>query len=153
NSDADYYYQFIVQAGVAQPDKIVNQSFIFGVTMVSDQLGVDSDYDNYVDNHPTLFCSGVGNGGQVYPPGTAYNSVGVGAYDFAAASSVGPTLDNGRSKPDLVAAALVTSDSTPYTAGAAAILLQAALRGDGGANIDAAGDPRAIKALLINGAL
>jgi hypothetical protein len=47
----------------------------------------------------------------------------------------------------------VTSFSTPYVSGAAALLLQAAARGDGGANTNAANDNRTIKALLLNGAV
>jgi len=47
----------------------------------------------------------------------------------------------------------VTSISTPQVAGAAADLMQAALRGDGGSNTNAAFDMRTIKALLLNGAV
>jgi hypothetical protein len=153
NYDAGYFYQFVVQAGTATSDQVVNQSFIFIVTNAADQISADSDYDNYAAANGTLFSSAVGNGGQVYPPGTAYDSIGAGAYGFGSASSVGPTVDNGRSKPDLVAAAPVTSESTPYIAGAAAVLLQAAQIGDGGTNISASSDARTLKALLINGAL
>jgi hypothetical protein len=65
---------------------------------------------------------------------------------------VGPTLD-GRSKPDIVAPASLTSFSTPLVAGSAAILAQGGSRGDGGAGTAAAAtDVRVSKALLLNGA-
>ena len=47
---------------------------------------------------------------------------------------VGPTLDNGRSKPDIVAPGTVISLTAPYVTGAAAVLVQAGARGDGGTN-------------------
>jgi hypothetical protein len=68
-------------------------------------------------------------------------------------SSVGPTIDNGRCKPDITAAAGATSFSTPQVSGAAALLIQAALRGDGGSDTNSAFDMRTIKALLLNGAV
>ena len=46
-----------------------------------------------------------------------------------------------------------TSFSTPQVAGAAAALMQAALRGDGGGDTNSAFDMRTIKALLLNGAV
>jgi hypothetical protein len=95
----------------------------------------------------------VGNGGNVYPPATAYNVIGVGCYGIGATSSSGPTTDKARSKPDLVAPSQETSFSTPYVSGAVAVLLQAANRGDGGTNSSSAGDVRTIKALLLNGAI
>jgi hypothetical protein len=72
---------------------------------------------------------------------------------YGGSSSIGPTLDNGRAKPDLTAPSSETSFSTPEVAGAAALLLQAGLRGDGGANTSAAADIRTLKALLLNGAV
>ena len=68
-------------------------------------------------------------------------------------SSVGPTVDNGRAKPDITAPASATSFSTPLVTGAAAVLMQAGLRGDGGGNTNAAADIRTVKALLLNGAV
>jgi hypothetical protein len=47
----------------------------------------------------------------------------------------------------------VTSFSTPFVAGSAAVMIQAALRGDGGADTNSANDNRTIKALLLNGAV
>ena len=59
----------------------------------------------------------------------------------------------GRSLPDLTAPGDETSYSTPEVTGAAALLLQAASRGDGGAGTAAdASDTRTLKALLLNGA-
>jgi hypothetical protein len=72
---------------------------------------------------------------------------------FGGSSGVGPTLDNGRSKPDLTAPAGYTSFSTPLVTGCAAVLMQAALRCDGGSDTNSAFDARTIKALLINGAV
>src|SRR5204862_3877198 len=91
-----------------------------------------------------------GNGGSVQSPSTAYNGISVGA--FGGSSSVGPTL-NGRCKPDLTAPEGLTSFSTPQVAGAAAILLQAAARGDGGSGSTTdLSDIRMVKALLLNAA-
>ncbi len=163
NFDADYFINYyLVSNLVALADSVVNQSFTFGNVStniptptndlaVSDQQAVDLLYDNYAANYGTLFISAVNNGGSVSPPGTAYNSIGVAA--FGGSSSVGPTLDNGRCKPDITAPASVTSDSTPQVAGAAALLMQAALRGDGGNDTNAAADIRTVKALLLNGAV
>ncbi|HXR04546.1 MAG TPA: S8 family serine peptidase, partial [Verrucomicrobiae bacterium] len=160
NYDADYFYNSIVATNVIN-DPVVNQSFIFcnadySHLAVSDEELVDSQYDDYAALYNTLFISGAGNGGptnqaQVYPAATCYNGLGVAA--FGGSSCIGPTLDNGRCKPDITAPAGVTSFSTPLVAGAAAILVQAASRGDGGADTNAANDLRTIKALLLNGAI
>jgi hypothetical protein len=96
----------------------------------------------------------VGNGGSVNAPATCYNGIGV-AVDNGS-SSTGPTLDNGRAKPDITAPgypAGLTSFSTPYVSGAAAVLMQAGARGDGGNGTNAAADIRTVKALLLNGAV
>ena len=160
NYDADYFYNSIVATNVIN-DPVVNQSFIFcnsdySHLALSDEELVDSQYDDYAAQYNTLFVSGAGNGGptnqaQVYPAATCYNGLGVAAY--GGSSCIGPTLDNGRCKPDITAPAGVTSFSTPLVAGAAAVVVQAASRGDGGANTNAASDPRSIKALLLNGAI
>jgi hypothetical protein len=137
-------------------DPVVNQSFIFlnsDSTHVStnEQQAIDTAYDNYAAQYNTLFISGVGNGGAVNPPATCYNGIGVGAY--GGGSSTGPTLDNGRAKPDIMAPAGETSFSTPQVAGAAAVLMQAGLRGDGSSDTNSAADIRTVKALLLNGAV
>ena len=62
-------------------------------------------------------------------------------------------MDNGRAKPDITAPLAPTSFSTPLVSGAAAILLEAGLRGDGGGNTNSATDARTVKALLLNGAI
>ncbi len=150
NYEANNFYLPIITVGIPIQAKIVNQSFIFGVS--PPQTNVDSEYDNFAALNNTLFVSGAGNGGPPSAPATAYNGIGVAA--FGGASSIGPTLDNGRSKPDITAPAGATSFSTPLVAGAAAILVQAGLRGDGGAGtINAASDIRTLKALLFNGAV
>jgi hypothetical protein len=153
NYEADYFFAYIVQSNQPVADKVVNQSSTFGALPASTQQQVDSIYDNYIATHGNLFCSSVNDGGQVCAPGTSYNGLGVGAYGIGAATSIGPTVDNGRSKPDLVAPAGYTSFSTPYVSGAGAVLLQAAARGDGGTNLSAAGDVRTLRALLLNGAV
>lgn len=157
NYEADDFYNDVVSAILPANinDPVVNQSFIFGSVpsqvTVAQQQQIDSDYDNYAAQFNTLFVSGAGNGGSVCPAATCYNGIGVGAY--GGASSIGPTVDNGRAKPDLTAPAGATSFSTPLVAGAAAVLLQAGLRGDGGGDTNSAADIRTVKALLLNGAV
>jgi hypothetical protein len=155
NYEATYFFSSIIDA-VTPPSisaVVVNQSFTFSPGAAT---AVEIAYDNYAARYGTLFASGVGNGGAVLPPGTCYNSLGVGIY--GSSSSVGPT-SNGRSKPDLVAPDVVNggnaadSYAIPYVAGSGAILLQAANRGDGGANTAAAGNLRTLRALLLNGAI
>ena len=163
NYEAGYFYSSII-AAVSPPnigDAVVNQSFTFGnVTnnfqtngsvSVSQQRTIDSHYDNYAAQYKTLFVSAVNNQYSVSPPGTSYNCIGVGAY--GGGSSVGPTLDNGRAKPDITAPGGETSYSTPLVSGAAAVLMQAGLRGDGGGDTNSAADIRTIKSLLLNGAI
>jgi len=152
NYDADYFANNIILAVLppAISGPVVNQSFVFSGLNSSAQATVEQDYDGYAANHNTLFVSGAGNGGAVMVPATCFNGIGVGA--FGGSSSVGPTSD-GRSKPDVTAPAGATSFSTPYVSGSATVLLQAATRGDGGANISAASDVRTLKALLLNGAV
>lgn len=139
-------------------DPVVNQSFIFtdvsgNSVPTNEQKAVDSAYDNYAAQYNTLFVSGVGNGSPLHvsPPATCYNGLGVG--DYGGGSSIGLTLDNGRAKPDIVAPEGATSFSTPQVAGAAAVLMQAGLRGDGGISTNSAADIRTVKALLLNGAI
>jgi len=166
NSEADWFVTNYVFNPLRPPidDVIINQSFTFGDETtnwptpanwlgVADQLEIDAVYDDYANANQVLFVSAVNNGGAVSPPGTAYNAIGVAAYAAGAASSVGPTLDNGRCKPDLTAPAGATSFSTPQVSGAAAVLMQAALRGDGGGDTNSAFDMRTIKAVLLNGAV
>lgn len=153
NYDADYFIAAFIDVPVP-PDpnaEIINQSFIFGPLSVPLQQSVDSSYDDAAAAHNTLFVSGAGNGGPISAPATCYNGLGVAA--FGGASSIGPTPDNQRCKPDITAPAGFTSFSTPLVAGAAAVLLQAGLRGDGGSDTNSAADIRTLKALLLNGAV
>jgi hypothetical protein len=152
NYEVGYFYDGIIRPGLAINAKVVNQSFIFDGSTVAEQQVIDSAYDNYVSQFNTLFISGAGNGGDVSPPATAYNGLAVAAY--GGSSSVGPTPDNGRSKPDITAPASFTSFSTPLVAGAAALLAQAGARGDGGSGTTLnSTNARTIKALLLNGAI
>ncbi len=165
NFDADYFINYYVVSNLAVlGDSVVNQSFAWSLSTniptpanyisVSDQRDIDSAYDDYANTYGTMFVSSVNNGGFVTPPGTAYNSIGVACAGAADShSSVGPTLDNGRCKPDLTVPAFSTSSATPCVSGAAAVLMQAALRGDGGSDTNSAFDMRTIKALLLNGAV
>lgn len=147
---------FIAYPGTAIPARVVNQSFIYDP---SDELLVNTNYDNYAAQRGTIFVSGINGINNVQPicaPGSCYNGIGVGAY--YAFSLPGPT-DDGRCKPDLIAPDQAqypngaVSYATPYVSASAAILVQAANRGDGGANTNTAGDLRTIKALLLNGAI
>jgi hypothetical protein len=163
NYDADHFFNDLISAtfpaSINAP--VANQSFIFCNSdyshfPVGTEQSIDSQYDDYAAQFKTLFISGAGNGGptnqaRVFPAATCYNGLGVAAY--GGNSCIGPTLDNGRCKPDITAPAGVTSFSTPQVAGAAAILMQAALRGDGGSDTNSAFDIRTIKALLLNGAV
>jgi len=143
-------------------DAVVNQSFVFGnepsTVTVGEQQILDTAYDNYAAQYNTLFVSAANNADSsvsVSPPGTAYNCISVGAYASGGVyyNSIGPTLDNGRAKPDITAPAGATSYSTPQIAGAAADLIGAGRRGDGGSDTNSAADPRTVKALLLNGAV
>jgi hypothetical protein len=159
NSEADFYYSnYIANASLpGMGDSVVNQSFTFDPLSVTNQQQVDSEYDDYSVQNQTLFISAANNyvnATNVCAPGTSYNCISVGAYyDFNYYNSIGPTIDNGRCKPDITAIAGETSFSTPEVAGAAAVLMQAALRGDGGSDTNSAFDMRTIKALLLNGAV
>ncbi|HEY2329619.1 MAG TPA: S8 family serine peptidase [Verrucomicrobiae bacterium] len=159
NLDANYFYGNYV-AMFSLPsigDAIVNQSFTFGPQTISIQQSIDTQYDNYSVKNKTLFISAAnnyGNSANVCAPGTSYNCISVGAYQNGSfGNSLGPTPDNGRCKPDITALSGETSFSTPQVAGAAALLMQAALRGDGGGDTNSASDMRMIKALLLNGAV
>jgi len=150
----DYYNNYLAKSkllALNTTDLVVNQSYTFGVEPANVQETIDSVYDNYSLQFRTLFVSGANNGGQVCAPATCYNGIGVGAY--GGNSSVGPTVDNGRCKPDIVAPAPETSFSTPQVSGAAAILIQAGLRGDGGNATNSAANMLTVKALLLNGAV
>jgi hypothetical protein len=153
NHEADYFINTYIDSA-SPPDPgapIVNQSFTFGALSTGVQQQVDQAFDDAAALHGTLFISGADNSGTVKAPATCYNGIGVGVIDGG--SGIGPTPDNGRSKPDLVGFGGFTSASTPLVTGSAALLLQAALRGDGGDNTNAAGDMRTLKAFLLNGAV
>ena len=156
NYEANQYINNVVAPLVSSQGRVVNQSFIVDPSF--EQL-VNTDYDNYAAQYGTLFVSGIAGVNNVRPicaPGTSYNGIGVSAY--GAFNLPGPTSD-GRCKPDIAspdqaqAPNGAVSYATAYASGAAAILVQAAKRGDGGANTNGASDLRNIKALLLNGAV
>ena len=159
NYEASYFVteaQFLGNLVINLPandidDPVVNQSFNLELTSTNEQKTADTVYDNYAAQYSTLFVTAVGNGGSVNAPSTSYKGVGVGAY--GGSSSTGPTPDNGRAKPDLVAPAGETSYAAPLVAGAAAVLIQAGLRGDGGSDTNSAVKIATVKALLMNGAI
>jgi hypothetical protein len=142
-------------------DSVVNQSYIYtdanyDQPSAAEQEAIDSAFDNYAMKYSTLFVSGAGDGAPSHacPPATSYNGIGVGVFE-GNPSSVGPTIDNGRCKPDITAVAPggATSFSTPLVAGAAAILVQAGGRDDGGSDTNSARNMVTVKALLLNGAV
>ena len=166
NYDAGFFVNNYVFSNLTVlNDSVVNESYTFSEQSVSDQQQIDLAYDDYSAQYGILFISAANNYGiynppysynttNVVPPGTSYNCISVGAYASGTYyNSIGPTLDNGRCKPDITALSSVTSFSTPQVAGAAALLMQAALRGDGGGDTNSASDIRTIKALLLNGAI
>jgi hypothetical protein len=150
NYEANTFINHYVYLGNTISERIVNQSFTYG----SYDTNADQIYDNYAAQNGVLFVTGAGfNGQPVYSPATCYNGIGVGSTAFN--SPNGPTLD-GRSKPDIIASDFAeTSYTTPQVAGAAALLMQAGLRGDGGSGgtTNLAVDIRTLKALLLNGAV
>ena len=111
NFEADFFVTNDIENSSlpAIGDAVVNQSFTFGPLSAADQEQVDSDYDNYSDQNKTFFISAADNYSQstnVCAPGTSYNCISVGAYiNYTYANSVGPTIDNGRCKPDITAIA------------------------------------------------
>jgi hypothetical protein len=146
NYDANTFVNYYVFQGHAISERIVNQSFTFGVYDTS----ADQNYDDYAAQNNVLFLSGLaGSTTNIFSPASCYNGIGVGSTN----SPGGPTSD-GRSKPDIIAADhYETSYTTPQVAGAAAVLMQAGLRGDGGSDTNSAADIRTMKALLLNGAV
>jgi autotransporter-associated beta strand protein len=158
NYSADYFTNDVIFFGMSIPDQVVNQSFTIGNSTnlsleISDQESSDTSYDNYIAQHGTIIVSGIGNAAAPAPPSTCYNGIAVAAY--GGPSATGPTIDNGRSKPDITAPADFTSFSTAEVSGAATLLVQAGASGAGGTSPQteaAAVDPRTIKALLLNGA-
>jgi autotransporter-associated beta strand protein len=155
---AQYIFDF-VNNSTSIPVKIVNQSFDYVQNTMGNpnltgpqQEQYDSIYDNYVDTYGTIFVSAAGSTGAVTSPGTAYNSIGVGMYNGGFLT--GPTIDNGRSKPDISSVAGQTSIATAEVSGVTILLYQAAAANLGGAGTSGdATDARTIKALLLNGAI
>ena len=151
--DANYFLRSELIPMIDLNDSVICQSYSFGTIPVISQQSWDSHFDNYAAQFNVLFVSAAGTSGMTPPPGTAYNSISVGAYGSGSASATGPTPDNGRCKPDITAPDANTSFAAPQVAGAAAVLIQAGLRGDGGPGTNAATDGRTLKALLLNGAV
>ena len=149
--DAYTFLPYYIASSIPITPQVVNQSF----TYAGNFDNVNQAFDNYADQNGVLFVSGAGFiGSPIYSPASSFNGIAVGVYNNSA-STYGPTPD-GRSKPDITAWGNqdnATSYSTPLVSGAAAVLLQAGARGDGGADTNGATNMRIIKALLINGAV
>lgn len=152
NYEALFFITNKIALGLPIAAQVVNQSFIFSA---AGSGAITTAYDEYAARYNVLFVSGMNNQPDAPPaPGDAFNGIGVGILSSTAQTSVGPTAD-GRSKPDLVAPHFCCSSfSTPYVAGGAALLLQAAAANEGGADTASISTNSAtIKALLLNGAV
>jgi hypothetical protein len=92
--------------------------------------------------------------GAVNPPATCYNGIGVAL--MAAVPASGRRWTTAVAKPDITAPGYPAGAYEFFHAlcpGAAAVLMQAGLRGDGGSDTNSAADIRTVKALLLNGAI
>jgi hypothetical protein len=156
NYEAEFFFNSVVAPGASMPARVANQSFIF---QASFEDLVNTNYDNYIAQHRTIFVSGIFGENAMPPlcaPATSYNGIGVGFYNGFFIP--GPTSD-GRCKPDIVSPEVLhfpnsaVSYCTPYVSGSVAVLVQAGGRGDGGSNTNGARDVMTVKALLLNGAL
>ena len=156
NYNANYYYNIVASGRTPSSfssslhnARIVNQSFVD--TNRANTLSDDYYWDYYAARNNVLFVSAAGNSvSPPQPPSTAYNGICVNAYSLSPATS---DAAGGRSIIGLTAPGSYTSFATPVVSGAAALLLQAASRGDGGTGTaTAASDSRTLKALLLNGA-
>ncbi len=152
NYEANTVINYYVNQGHLISGRVMNQSF------ASDTYNptLDQIYDNYAASNGVLFVTGAQfNGAPIASPATCYNGIGVGVSDAPSPPPpYGPTPD-GRSKPDIAAPGQFASYTTAYVSGAAVLLIQAGLRGDGGGGgaTNAAVDLRTVKALLLNGAI
>jgi len=150
--EANYFINNVVATLSPIAASVVNQSF--ADTDTNNESAYDPIYDDYAAQYKTLFITGAGDGGPVLPPSTCYNGISVGGYQgYANHTSVGPTPVGGRCKPDITTITSTASTGAGLLSGAAAMLMQAALRGDGGADTNSAFDLRTIKALILNGAV
>jgi hypothetical protein len=161
NYNADFYVNYYVlqNNALSYSPKVINQSFIetpdsiFTVPVLEqffDNFVATTRYNGSVGFNYTIVTA-AGNGGNVQVPGTAYNVITVGAYGGASSSSV----TGQRAKPDITAPESATSFSTPWVSGIAALMVQAAgtldLQQFPRGRTDGV-DPRAVKAILLNGA-
>ena len=127
---------------------VINQSYTFG----NETAAVDRKFDHYADEYGVVFANSVSNdNGPALSPATSYNCISVGELNLTHSGAVS---SNGRVIMNLIAPGNRTSYATPYVAGSATLMKQAASLNHGGAGTatDAA-DPRVIKALLLNGAV
>lgn len=151
NFEAEYFYNQIVSRvfrGTWTPtsvaSQVVNQSFVFSTSDATTIATVSRFYDAYANQYGTLFINGLNNdtGTLTNAPASMFNGIRVGRLD-----------GNHSGSPDLIAPGSATSFAAPYVSGAAAILIQAAERGDVLANAGTnPADARVIKAVLLSGA-
>ena len=127
NYEADYFINNIIASGTAIPARIVNQSFIAVTSDNAVQEEVEQIYDDYAASYNTLFISGVGNGGRVYAPGPVTT-----ASEWplmAARRALGQRTMGVKARYHRAGGCDQLFHSAGFL-GAAAILLQAARRGD-----------------------
>ncbi len=142
--EAGYFYNGIVTPRTPIEARIVNQSFIFSTTDPTAIAQINRNYDAYANAHGTLFINGSNNGvsATLPAPASMFNGIAVGRTDGQHAGSV-----------HIVAPGGATSFATPYVAGSAALLMQAADLGQAQALAGTnPSDARVIKSILLNGA-
>lgn len=163
NYEANFFLNEHVLGGTTPDQKVFTCSFL---TESNESLQVA--LDRLVDDHGKIFCVGVGNTTSPPPSGinNCYNVIAIGKtrddiFNEWGRSQPGPGVSYRAVKPDIVApgsfAVYTTptqsfvggsSFSTPFVAGAAALLVQVA----GVSNWTHGADPRVVKALLLAGA-
>lgn len=128
--------------------KVVNMSFTYTSGTTN-----NAAYDAAAISNQTIFVAAAGNSGTPASPSTAYNVISVSS--STATVSIG-AAGHYADKPDISAPGNETSYTAPVVSGAAAILVQAGSAGlSGWTNTEKSNavDFRAIKALLLNGAV
>lgn len=171
--NANNFINNVIVSNAAATPKVFSQSF----SLLTTNDVLDAYYNYYIDQRKVVIVSGGNNAGAIVDsPGSMANGITVwtsDAYGNPSGAALGPTWD-GRAKPDLIAprSAQVAASpaiagntttftnssytsiegpslSTPFVAGAAAILLDKAM---GTPALSNATDPRVIKSILMTSA-